>query len=74
MSIAALRNENERLKALLVQTQSALSEHQGALAASEEAQRRLEVILGEWRVEPNIADDSVAICSSVELGDVQQIL
>lgn len=43
MSIAALREENERLKALLAQTQSALSEHQGALAASEEARRRLEV-------------------------------
>ncbi|UPJ68502.1 hypothetical protein [Bradyrhizobium sp. 191] len=43
MSIAALRNENERLKALLAQTQAALSEHQGALAASEEARRRLEV-------------------------------
>jgi transposase len=49
MSIAALRDENERLKALLAQTQSALSEHQGALAASEEARRRLEVILGELR-------------------------
>jgi len=35
MSIAALRDENERLKALLAQTQAALSEHQGALAASE---------------------------------------
>ncbi|MGY4501682.1 hypothetical protein ACVWYH_005613 [Bradyrhizobium sp. GM24.11] len=49
MSIAALRDENERLKALLAQTQVALSEHQGALAASEEARRRLEVILGELR-------------------------
>ena len=51
MSIAALRDENERLKALLAQTQAALSEHQGALAASEEARRRLEVILGELRRE-----------------------
>src|SRR5437588_12974900 len=51
MSIAGLRNENERLKALLAQTQAALSEHQGALAASEEARRRLEVILGELRRE-----------------------
>lgn len=51
MSIAALRDENERLKALLAQTQTALSEHQGALAASEEARRRLEVILGELRRE-----------------------
>ena len=33
MSIAALRDENEHLKALLAQTQAALSEHQGALAA-----------------------------------------
>ncbi|MGY4353191.1 septum formation topological specificity factor MinE [Bradyrhizobium sp. GM7.3] len=51
MSIAALRDENERLKALLAQTQAALSEHQGALAASEEARRRLEIILGELRRE-----------------------
>jgi hypothetical protein len=28
MSIAALRDENEQLKALLAQTQAALSEHQ----------------------------------------------
>ncbi|MGY4403909.1 hypothetical protein [Bradyrhizobium sp. USDA 3315] len=49
MSIAALRDENERLKALLERTQAALSEHQGALAASEEARRRLEIILGELR-------------------------
>ena len=51
MSFAALRDENEQLKALLAQTQAALSEHQGALAASEEARRRLEVILGELRRE-----------------------
>ncbi|WP_247444816.1 hypothetical protein [Bradyrhizobium sp. 197] len=51
MSIAALREENERLKALLAKTHAALSEHQGALAASEEARRRLEVILGELRRE-----------------------
>lgn len=51
MSIAPLRNENERLKALLAQTQAALSEHQGVLAASEEAQRRLEVIFGDLRRE-----------------------
>jgi hypothetical protein len=51
MSIAALRDENEQLRALLAQTQAALSEHQGALAASEEARRRLEVILGELRRE-----------------------
>lgn len=43
----ALRDENERLKALLAQAQAALSEHQAALAASEEARRRLETILGE---------------------------
>src|SRR3954468_8311537 len=49
MSIAALRDENEQLKALLTQTQAALSEHQGALAAAEEARRRLEIILGELR-------------------------
>ncbi|MET4484387.1 transposase [Bradyrhizobium sp. F1.13.3] len=51
MSITALRNENERLRELLAQTQAALSEHQEALAASEEARRRLEVILGELRRE-----------------------
>ncbi|MGY4626813.1 hypothetical protein [Bradyrhizobium sp. USDA 4486] len=49
MSIAALRDENERLKALLAQTQAALSEHQWALAASEDARRRLEIIIGELR-------------------------
>ncbi|MBP1290300.1 MULTISPECIES: hypothetical protein [Bradyrhizobium] len=42
MSTASLRDENERLKALLTQTQAALSEHQAALATSEEARRRLE--------------------------------
>jgi hypothetical protein len=51
MSIAALRDENEQLRALLAQKQAALSEHQGALAASEEARRRLEVSLGELRRE-----------------------
>ncbi|MET4029510.1 hypothetical protein ABIC08_006465 [Bradyrhizobium sp. RT9b] len=51
MSTATLRDENERLKALLAQTQAALSEHQAALATSEEARRRLEVILGELRRE-----------------------
>src|SRR5207253_8959862 len=50
-SIAALRDENEQLKALLAQTQAALSEHQAALATSEEARRRLEVTLGELRRE-----------------------
>ncbi|WP_245454000.1 hypothetical protein [Bradyrhizobium sp. AC87j1] len=49
MSIAALCDENERLKALLERTQAALSEHQEALAASEEARRRLEIILGALR-------------------------
>ena len=39
------------LKALLTQTQPALSEHQAALVASEEERRRLEVILGELRRE-----------------------
>jgi transposase len=51
MSIATLRDENDRLKALLTQTQATLSEHQAALAASEEARRRLEVIVGELRRE-----------------------
>ncbi|WFU54728.1 transposase [Bradyrhizobium pachyrhizi] len=35
----------------MAQTQAALSEHQAALATSEEARRRLEVILGELRRE-----------------------
>jgi len=47
MSTATLRDENERLKALLAQTQAALSDHQAALATSEDARRRLEVIPGE---------------------------
>src|SRR5215475_1518204 len=51
MNTATLRDENERLKALLAETQAALSEHQAALATSEEARRRLEVILGELRRE-----------------------
>jgi transposase len=51
MSTATLRDENERLKTLLAQTQAALSEHQAALATSEEARRRLEAILGELRRE-----------------------
>lgn len=50
MSTATLRDDNERLKALLAQTQAALSEHQATLATSEE-RRRLEVILGELRRE-----------------------
>ncbi|MGL3210642.1 hypothetical protein [Bradyrhizobium sp. BR 1433] len=48
MSTATLRDENERMKALLAQTQAALSEHQAALATSEEALRRMEVILGNY--------------------------
>lgn len=37
MNAAALSKENARLKALLAQTQTALTEHQAALAVSEEA-------------------------------------
>ncbi|MGY3473508.1 hypothetical protein [Bradyrhizobium ottawaense] len=51
MSTVTLHDENERMKALLAQTQAALSVHQAALATSEEARRRLEVILGELRWE-----------------------
>ena len=43
--------ENAALKALLAQTQASLAEHQAALAASEEARRRLESIVGELRRE-----------------------
>jgi hypothetical protein len=49
MSFASLVEENAALKALLAQSQSALAEHQAALAASEEARRRLESIVDELR-------------------------
>lgn len=51
MDIASLSEENATLKALLEQTQAALAEHQAALAASEEARRRLESMLGDLRRE-----------------------
>ena len=44
MDIVVLRNENERLKGQLAQTQ-------GALAESEEARRRLESIIVDMRRE-----------------------
>ena len=47
MNLTVLQQENERLKALLAQTQAALAEHQAALAESEEARRRLETIVGQ---------------------------
>jgi Transposase C of IS166 homeodomain len=47
MNLTALQQENERLKALLAQTQAALAEHQAALVESEEARRRLEIIVGQ---------------------------
>lgn len=43
----ALQAENEHLKALLAQTQTSLAEHQAALAASEEARRRLESFVSQ---------------------------
>ncbi|MGY3408419.1 hypothetical protein ACVWZV_004532 [Bradyrhizobium sp. GM5.1] len=67
MSIAARRDENEHLKALLAQTQAVLSEHQAALATSEEARRRLEVILGELRREKFGATSEKAAARSVSL-------
>ena len=51
MRTATVSDENERWKALLKQTQAALSEHQAGMATSEEARRQLEVILGELRRE-----------------------
>lgn len=47
MNLTVLQEENERLKALLAQTQAALAEHQAALAASEEARRRLESVVSQ---------------------------
>lgn len=47
MNLTVLQEENERLKALLAQTQATLAEHQAALAESEEARRRLETIVGQ---------------------------
>jgi transposase len=49
MKSASLSEENAALRALLAQTQTALAEHQAALAVSEEARRRLEAILGDLR-------------------------
>ena len=49
MSFTSLAEENAALKALLAQSQSALAEYQGALAASEEARRRLESIVDDLR-------------------------
>jgi transposase len=51
MNVAALTQENASLKALLEQTQTALAEHQAALAQSEEARRRLESIVSELQRE-----------------------
>lgn len=49
MNAATMRTENERLKLLLTEAQAALSEHQAALATSEEALRRLDVTHGDLR-------------------------
>ena len=51
MNLTVLQEENERLKALLVQTQAVLVEHQAALAESEEARRRLEAIVSQFNHE-----------------------
>jgi transposase len=47
MNLTVLREENERLKAVLAEAQAALVEHQAALAESEEARRRLESIVSQ---------------------------
>lgn len=49
MDAGLLEQENAALKALLAQSQTALAEHQAALAASEEARRRLELIISDLR-------------------------
>ena len=49
MDAASLAQENAVLKALLAQSQSELTDHRAALAASEEARRRLELIISELR-------------------------
>ena len=49
MDIGSLAQENVALKALLAQSQAALAEHQAALSASEEARRRLEIIIRDLR-------------------------
>jgi transposase len=49
MNLASLAEENAALKALLARSQSDLAEHQAALAASEEARRRLEIIIDDLR-------------------------
>jgi hypothetical protein len=49
MDVASLAQENAALKALLAQSQSELADHREALAASEEARRRLELIIDDLR-------------------------
>jgi hypothetical protein len=51
MDAASLAEENAALKALLARSQSDLAEHQAALAAAEEARRRLEIIIDDLRRE-----------------------
>ena len=51
MDLASLAEENASLKALLARSQLDLAEHQAALAASEEARRRLETIIDDLRRE-----------------------
>src|ERR1700722_10369680 len=49
MNFTSLAEENAALKAQLARSQSELAEHQAALAASEEARRRLEIIVDDLR-------------------------
>jgi transposase len=49
MNFNSLAEENATLKELLARSQAALAEHQAALFASEEARRRLEVIIDDLR-------------------------
>ena len=50
-ALAWLPGGTAALKALLARSQSDLAEHQAALAASEEARRRLEIIIDDLRRE-----------------------
>jgi transposase len=49
MDAASLAQENDELRTKLAQTQAAVAEYQAALAASEEARRRLENVLDDMR-------------------------
>ncbi|WP_374762671.1 IS66 family transposase [Bradyrhizobium centrosematis] len=59
--------QRKRPEGALARKQAALSEHQGAFGGSEEARRRLEVILGELRREKFGANSEKLRARSVSL-------